>query len=357
MTYTSCLVATEDHAWQRLDRVLEVLLPDMGLRGRRRLCALGLVLVNGKPALEAKKIKPGDVLEIMGTSENADHGDATAPGAPDIGVAKLADNRTALPQGVQLVERDQRWAAIAKPAGLHTESLAGKPGASLQKMLPSLLEAEDDAEIMLLNRLDFPTSGLVMAALNWQSAAVWETAQRNGHTEKRYIALLEGAMSCPHVARNTLNAKGRQRVLATQDDYPDRRRHTSFEPLAVLDAESVGEFVSAFCPKSGSKSVGRASVQQVTLAGCIILKGARHQIRAHASAMGFPLLGDVRYGAAWALSEESVGCGDDISPEKELFFLHHGRIVMPDFSAALAPSWLPLLGKDAECAAREWLLK
>ena len=49
----------------RLDRVLGRLVPDMGLRGRRRLCELGLALVNGRPAKASYDVKVGDKLQIQ----------------------------------------------------------------------------------------------------------------------------------------------------------------------------------------------------------------------------------------------------------------------------------------------------
>jgi len=49
------LIVLPEETDSRLDRVLGRLLPEMGLRGRRRLCELGLALVNGRPAKESKK--------------------------------------------------------------------------------------------------------------------------------------------------------------------------------------------------------------------------------------------------------------------------------------------------------------
>lgn len=42
------VVAGEREAGRRLDAALDVLLPGMGLRGRRRACEQGLVRVDGK---------------------------------------------------------------------------------------------------------------------------------------------------------------------------------------------------------------------------------------------------------------------------------------------------------------------
>lgn len=334
---------SHENAGQRLDRVLAFLLPDMGLRGRRRLCAQGLALVNGKPAPEATKLRLHDVVEIRGAEECDERDGANV---------------------LELVESNEEMAAIFKPAGMHTEALAGKTCASVQTMLPTLLPTLLNVELCpdvspsfrLVNRLDYPTSGLVLAALNKQAATAWETAQRNGHTEKRYIALLEGVLPEARTARHNLYLKGRQRVLAMLEDHPDRRRHTLLEPLALLGADEVQDFLQAWSDCAWSRH-GQGA-RQVTLAGCTILKGARHQIRAHAAALGLPLLGDRRYGAMWTpLCADSAVSADDIQAENERFFLHHGRIMVPGFSACYMPPWLALLGQEAESAAKQWLFK
>ena len=58
---------------------------------------------------------------------------------------------------------------------MHTEALAGKPGVSLQAMLPEIIGEACHAS--LLNRLDFPTSGLATAALDELGERQYRDAQ------------------------------------------------------------------------------------------------------------------------------------------------------------------------------------
>ena len=123
--------------------------------------------------------------------------------------------------------------------------------------------------------------------------------------------------------------KGRERVLAEMAEHPDHRRHTLIVPLAHLAPDRLRDI---------AEPAGEA-----TLAGCLILKGARHQIRAHAASLGHPLLGDARYGAEGRPAAE------------ERFFLHHGRIELPGFAASCLPDWLETLGGEAvACKSRLW---
>ena len=314
----------------RLDRVLERLLPDMGLRGRRRLCELGLARVNGRTASPSRKMRAGDVVEILQSE------DSLTETPQDEKTCGNDPPRRLFPHdGARLVARFAHIAVLYKPAAMHTEALAGKPGACLQTLLPSLV----GSDARLLNRLDFPTSGLTAAATDDEGERMYRSAQENGRTVKRYLALLEGALPHEMLATQKLLLKNRSRVLVELAAHPDIRRHTRVRPLAVLNTVEV-------CRKLKLKENGWTGQPpaSVTLAGCTILKGARHQIRAHCSALGYPLLGDRRYGASVTPDEHD-----------EAFFLHHARLMLPGLDAAVPPVWLDLLGDEAANAAMLWL--
>ena len=334
-------VAAEEHD-ARLDKVLGRLLPDMGLRGRRRLCELGLALVNGRAASPARKMREGDTVEIADDELSAGSvlsGEGTP--AENEGTQKrreLSPSALFPEDSARLILRTRHLAALCKPAFMHTESLAGKPGASLQNLLPALLGGNGKAR--LLNRLDYPTSGLTLAALDEEGESLYRNAQEEGRTEKRYLALLEGTLEREMLASQRLILKNRSRVLVELAPHPDRRRHTRVQPLAVLDAAALARALRL----TEHGWTGRLP-DAVTLAGCTILKGARHQIRAHCSSLGHPLLGDRRYGALFHPDERM----------DEAFFLHHGRFIMPAFDALALPAWFDMLEKDAAENAGRWL--
>lgn len=311
----------------RLDRVLDRLLPDVGLRGRRRLCELGLASVNGRTAQPSRKVRAGDVVEVAEASPASEERSAEA-----LSLELFPGDRA------RVVAQTPHLAAMYKPAAMHTETLAGKPGTSLQGLLPELLGS--DGRARLLNRLDYPTSGITVAALDELGERQYKDAQERGLTTKRYLALLEGTLERDMLARQKLLLKNRSRVLVELDEHPDIRRHTAVHPLAVLDG-------AALCRSLSLEEHGWTGnmPSHITLAGCTILKGARHQIRAHCSALGHPLLGDRRYGALLHPGENS----------DEAFFLHHARLILPSLDALALPVWLPLLDRKTADIAVRWL--
>ena len=56
-----------------------------------------------------------------------------------------------------------------------------------------------------------------------------------------------------------------------------------------------------------------------------IAKGARHQIRAHLAAYGYPILGDTIY--------------EKTENDEGRLYLHHARIIFPGFTAVCPPQW------------------
>lgn len=323
---TLSIVVSECEAGRRLDAALKRLLPGVGLRGRRRACDLGQVLVNGRERPSAYKVRPGDALALADPEERPA---GEAPVSESLPAPCALRPETGEGSGL---------AALFKPAGMHSEALAGKPGTSLgsPEMLAALLPGAGE-RARLLNRLDCATSGIVMAALNAEGERRWKAAQDRGLTRKYYLALLQGCLEGERLMKLRLILKGRERVLVEMADHPDVRRHTLIVPLARL---APGVLRNETAPGG-----------EATLAGCLILKGARHQIRAHAAALGHPLLGDTRYGTA----PLAVNGGENDPEGVEHFWLHHGRIELPGFTARCLPVWLKSLGDEARRAGEAWL--
>ena len=332
-----CWTVLPEEEGLRLDHVLERLMPDIGLRGRRRACASGLVSVNGRPARESFKVRAGDILTLIPDSPARDFR-CPSSSLPDPG---STEGRAFSEDPPRLLRKSAHLAFLYKPAGLHSVSLAGRPGLSLETLLPHLLEGTSRAR--LLNRLDQPTSGIVAAALDTRGEALYHEAQESGHMEKRYLVLLEGQLSHSLLASMPLDTDNRECVRSLPGHHPDPRRHTEITPLALLNSTGV---IQALGLASPSWQGQPPSV--VTLAGCVILMGARHQIRAHCAALGFPLLGDRRYGAGFHPATSL--------PER--FFLHHARLCLPGLQVQAVPLWLESLDKTvpgAAPAALSWL--
>jgi 23S rRNA pseudouridine1911/1915/1917 synthase len=263
----------------RLDKALASQM-GLGLRRCRTLIDSGRVLVDGKRCQKGVLIHPGQHVRVA------------------------SDEPVPVCQDVRIVARKARFAALAKPGGLHT--VAGRGADCLEACLPRLgLEGWE-----LVNRLDFLTSGLVLAAASADDAAAYKTWQDEAKADKWYLALAHGKVD---------------RVQASQRILDDKR------PVVrvTLETDSPLRWTLA-------RAVRR--VGDDTLLLVKIFKGRRHQIRAHLAHAGHPLVGDPVYGAG----------------EPGGLYLHHWRIDLPGFSASLMPDWPFVDAEEVEALMPEF---
>ena len=199
--------------------------------------------------------------------------------------------------------------------------------------------ATQGQELMLLQRLDFGTSGLLCAALTPAAAAAFRAAEAKGHCEKRYVALLTGVLTGPITARQSLGVSGR-RKSRLRDAQADKTRWTDFWPLHVwhpdaMDAEELRLLFGASPDPAVPLSF---PPQGLTLAACRIRRGARHQIRVHAAGLGHALWGDALYADGESALPQDSG-GVEASTELHGFFLHHGGLRLPGAACVDYPPW------------------
>ncbi len=322
----------------RLDAALALFLPELGLRGRRRLWNWRRITVNGRPRLPGFIVGPGDLIRVE-TAPDArpNSGPDNGPGDTNENPAdtgektRIADICAAL----RLVAANHDFAALHKPAGLHSAIVAGGRAPSLEALLPeewkrlwrdyarrSGTPGDAPSPPLPLTRLDAATSGIVLAAINREAAKRFRLAERQGQALKTYFAVVQGRLSRPLELRNRLLTNNRKLTLVMDAEDPDNTRHTLVTPLRETKVMPIGE------PFEERDQTGEeAPLREVTLVRARIRRGARHQIRAHLAAAGFPLIGEWLYPSPRADKSDTR------------LYLHHAKVEFPGFSALDMPGW------------------
>ena len=168
----------------------------------------------------------------------------------------------------RIVYEDAGLLVINKPSGLAVHGGSGLNFGLIECLRQS---RPDDRYLELVHRLDRDTSGLILIARRPAILRELHRQLREGHVDKRYLALVPGS-------------------------WP-RRLGVVEAPLAKNVLKSGERMVRV--AKEGKRSITRFSIVErlegATLVEASPVTGRTHQIRVHAQHAGFPLLGDDKY--------------------------------------------------------------
>lgn len=175
------------------------------------------------------------------------------------------------------VYKDEDIAIIDKPRGLVVHPAPGHKNDTLVNYLFDEegfdfdREKSDDIRPGIVHRIDKDTSGLLAVALNEESQRVLSEEVREGDFHRSYLALVYG---------NVPDRKFRIEIPLTRPNHTERK--------ALVDTYKGREAIT-HCVTLGNNG-------KVSLLKCTLETGRTHQIRAHLSYIGFPIVGDTLYG-------------------------------------------------------------
>lgn len=177
------------------------------------------------------------------------------------------------------------FVVFAKPPGMETISREGGP-----ELTSRVRELLSEPALVPAHRLDRDTSGAQLFARNRAAETELVRLFRERLVDKTYLALCLGV---PRNRSGTIN-----RNLS---EWDGGRR-----PVRVLRRGGL-EATTAYRVLTASEE--RAPGFKVSLIAFFPHQGRTHQIRVHASALGYPILGDDQYGdrAANRLAKNRMG--------------------------------------------------
>jgi 23S rRNA pseudouridine955/2504/2580 synthase len=196
---------------------------------------------------------------------------------------------------------------LNKPAGLavhgesrrQTDTLERRVQAYLSGRLPPSLSFKPGP----LHRLDKPTSGIIVFSESLEGARHFSALLQEGRIRKRYLAILDGALTKDEAWDDMLvrDKAARKTLIAP-----------AAETNGPVDAAAKPAHTRA-APLAWARNDGHVR----TLVRLEIGTGRTHQIRAQAARRGHPLSGDRKYG------------GRPI-PGNAGFFLHAAELELPE---------------------------
>jgi 23S rRNA pseudouridine1911/1915/1917 synthase len=176
---------------------------------------------------------------------------------------------------LDILYEDNHILVVLKPSGLATMGLPEGEETLLtlaKKYIKQKYNKHGNVYLGVVSRLDVPVSGVVLFARTSKAAARLNEQFRNHTVDKTYLAIVEGEIypSEFDLIGNICEDKRHRKVKLTHgaDGKESKLRYRKLD------------------------SIGNNSLIEIEL-----LTGRKHQIRAQLSAHGFPILGDIKYGA------------------------------------------------------------
>ncbi len=237
----------------RLDEFLYVKFPHLGRMYLRELVRDGRCEVNGENRNRGRVLKTDDFVEI-----DVDRADRTSLHPEDIDLEVLFEDVDIL--------------VVNKPSGMLIHPTVRVRTGTLLNAVAHHLNSSEQEEFRragLVHRLDKDTSGIVVLAKNLRSHRILARHFQQKRVEKRYFAVVAGE---PELNEGAIEAPiGRfaeKRLWSIKDD--GRPAHTRFwvrerdAGAALLELEPV--------------------------------TGRTNQLRIHLAHIGYPIVGDIKYG-------------------------------------------------------------
>jgi 23S rRNA pseudouridine955/2504/2580 synthase len=269
----------EDSENQRIDNYLAKVLKGVPKSHIYRIVRSGEVRVNSKRVAPTYRLQIGDRLRI-----------------PPVRTAKPAHQGNRLRPNLipKVLFEDDGLLAINKPSGVAVHG-----GSGVSSGIIELLRMREPKPrfLELVHRLDRETSGVLLLAKKRSALTALHQMLRAGEIEKRYLVLVKGRwLNQKQSVRLPLNkyvtASGERRVAVKTGG---QAAHTLF-------------FL-------------RRNWQEFSLLEAELKTGRTHQIREHLAHLGFPILGDPKYGD-FALNHELAKRG------LRRMFLHACKLVV-----------------------------
>jgi 23S rRNA pseudouridine1911/1915/1917 synthase len=176
-----------------------------------------------------------------------------------------------------VLHNDHQLVALHKPAGMPVQE-----DSSGDASIHRIAQAYCKRDLYLVNRLDRPCSGVVVMAKTPQAAAHLSAQWKARTVRKTYLAIVPTGISPEEGTLTHTIEKQDRKSIATIVDAADA------EANAVLTYRLIRHLDSFDLLEVTAKT------------------GFFHQIRAQLASFGFPIKGDVKYGARRANKDRSI---------------------------------------------------
>lgn len=231
---------------------------------------------------------------------------------------------------LDILYQDDELVAINKPAGM----LVHRSWLDKHETVFAMQTLRDQIgqHVFPIHRLDRPTSGVLLFALNSETARLMSQQFEQHQIQKQYLA----------VVRGYLLGSGRidYPLKVELDKIADKFSQEKEAQSARTDYQSLAQVEMPY--PSGKFMTARYSLIQLSP-----LTGRKHQLRRHLKHLFHPIMGDTKYGDLHqnrALSE-NIGVTRLFLHANQLQFVHPKKLQKIEIKAPLDQQWKMLFAR------------
>lgn len=300
-----------NEAGQRLDKYLKKLLPRAESGFLYKMLRKKNIVLNGKKAEGSAQLSEGDHVTLYLSDETYEKF------SPNKRMDTIPESKRGQMPDIQILFENEDILILNKPAGLLSQKAVFSDFSANEWVIQYLL---DSGAVTLqtlktfrpsvCNRLDRNTSGILLAGKTLHGLQVMSRQLKERSVKKYYRCVVAG----------TLTKRQYLKAILSKDN--EKNKVEIYQPGSA--GRGNGQYIETEYEPLGQ--CGDCTVMEVHL-----ITGRSHQIRAHLSSIGHPIIGDPKYGDPKLNRKyrKKIGLTHQL--------LHAYRIVLADGQEVTAP--------------------
>ncbi|MBR4622216.1 MAG: RluA family pseudouridine synthase [Ruminococcus sp.] len=263
------LIINKNDAGQRMDKFIGKAVPLLPKSLMYKYIRSKRIKLNGKRCEISTRLNEGDAVQLYINDEFFEAGREKA--------------FLSAPAAVDIVYEDENLILLNKKAGLVVHEDDSQTADTLINRVTRYLyekgeydpDRENSFAPALCNRIDRNTSGIVICAKTAEALRVLNQKIKDRELKKQYLCVTVGIPEKKQARIEAFMVKNEKDNTVTVSDRPLPGGRTMITEYRVIDEDRD---------------------RQTALLEVDLITGRTHQIRAHLAHIGYPLLGDGKYG-------------------------------------------------------------